>query len=114
MLDIKERYKNEVKPHLTKQFSYKNDLQVPRIVKVVLNMGLGEATSNAKFIENGVKDMVTIAGQKPVINRAKKINRYLQTEKRYAGWSVSHIARQAYVRLFGQTYLYFSAPYPRL
>ncbi|MBU6453101.1 MAG: 50S ribosomal protein L5 [Cyanobacteria bacterium REEB67] len=72
MLDIKERYHNEVKPTLTKQFNYKNDLQVPRIVKVVINMGLGEATSNAKFIENGVKDMVTIAGQKPVINRAKK------------------------------------------
>jgi ribosomal protein L5 len=51
MFDIKENYQTQVRESLKKQFGYKNDLQVPRIVKVVINMGLGEATSNAKAIE---------------------------------------------------------------
>lgn len=72
MLDIKESYEKQVRPHLKKQFSYSNEMQIPRIVKVVVNMGLGEATSNSKAVENGVKELGTITGQKPVVNRAKK------------------------------------------
>jgi large subunit ribosomal protein L5 len=71
-IKIKEHYDKEVVPHLKKQFGYQNDLQVPRLEKVVVNMGLGEATANAKVIESGVKDLVTITGQKPVVNRARK------------------------------------------
>lgn len=71
-MKLKERYQNEVVPALKKQFGYSNDLQVPRLEKVVVNMGVGEATANAKAIEGGVKDMTTITGQKPVVNRARK------------------------------------------
>ena len=69
---IKEQYENDVVPHLTKQFGYTNRMQVPRLEKVVINMGLGEATANAKAIESGVKDLVTVTGQKPIVNRARK------------------------------------------
>jgi large subunit ribosomal protein L5 len=70
--NIKEQYEKEVVPALRKQFGYTNHLQVPRLEKVVVNMGLGEATANAKAIESGVKDLVTITGQKPIVNRARK------------------------------------------
>ena len=71
-MKLKERYLKEVTVALKKQFNYTNDLQVPKIEKVVVNMGVGEATANAKAIESGVKDLVTITGQKPVVNRARK------------------------------------------
>jgi large subunit ribosomal protein L5 len=69
---IKEQYDKEVVAHLTKQFGYKNHMQVPRLEKVVVNMGLGEVTANAKAIDAGVKDLVTVTGQKPIVNRARK------------------------------------------
>jgi large subunit ribosomal protein L5 len=72
MIDIKEQYKKEVVPSLKKQFGYKNELEVPRLAKVVVNMGLGEATANAKAIDSGVKELVAITGQKPIVNRARK------------------------------------------
>jgi len=72
MIKIKEHYQQQVVPQLKKQFGYTNDMQVPRLEKVVINMGLGEATANAKAIESGVKDLVTVTGQKPVVNRARK------------------------------------------
>ncbi|HEY9678173.1 MAG TPA: 50S ribosomal protein L5 [Drouetiella sp.] len=72
MIKIKERYQQDVVPQLKKQFGYTNDLQVPRLEKVVINMGLGEAATNGKAIENGVKDLVTVTGQKPVVNKARK------------------------------------------
>ena len=71
-VNIKENYKKEVVPMLKKQFGYTNDLQVPRLAKVVINMGLGEATANAKAIDGGVKDLVTVTGQKPIVNRSRK------------------------------------------
>src|SRR5438874_5949545 len=72
MKTIKERYLEQVVPALKKQFGYTNDLQVPRLEKVVINMGIGEATGNAKAIEGEVKDLVAITGQKPIVNRARK------------------------------------------
>jgi large subunit ribosomal protein L5 len=72
MINIKESYQQDVVPQLKKQFGYTNDLQVPRLEKVVINMGLGEATANAKAIDSGVKDLVTVTGQKPIVNRARK------------------------------------------
>src|ERR1700677_2298455 len=72
IINIKEQYEKDVKPKLKKQFGYKNDLEVPRLAKVVVNMGLGEATANAKAIDSGVKDLVTVTGQKPIVNRARK------------------------------------------
>ena len=69
---LKEIYRNEIMPALTKQFGYKSPMQVPRISKVVLNMGVGEATADKKILENAVGDMTKISGQKPVINKARK------------------------------------------
>jgi large subunit ribosomal protein L5 len=72
MSRLRERYEKEVVPALTKEFGYKNVMAVPKIEKVVVNMGLGEATSNAKIIEVGSAELASITGQKPVVRRAKK------------------------------------------
>jgi large subunit ribosomal protein L5 len=71
---FKERYNNEIKPALQKKYGYKNAMQVPRLDKIVLNMGVGEATGNRAFIDSAVQDMARIAGQKPVITRARMSN----------------------------------------
>lgn len=65
-------YSKDVVPALMKRFSYKNPMQVPRLKKIVVNMGLGEAVSNPKLIESAVTEMAAITGQKPVVTRAKK------------------------------------------
>ena len=71
-LRLKELYDQEIVPELRKQFGYKNPMEVPRLVKVVLNMGLGEAVQNAKVVDAASADLARIAGQKPVVRRAKK------------------------------------------
>lgn len=71
-MKLKEKYAQQVVPALKKQFNYTNDLQVPRLEKVVINMGIGEASANSKAIDVGVKELTIIAGQKPVVNRARK------------------------------------------
>ena len=72
MARLKEIYKKEIVPALTQQFGYKSAMQVPRVSKVVLNMGVGEAIADKKILENAVADMQKISGQKPVITKAKK------------------------------------------
>ena len=72
MSRLKERYKEEIIPSLVKLYGYKNVMQVPRLDKVVLNIGLGEATQNAKALEAAERDLVAISGQHPVTTRAKK------------------------------------------
>ena len=72
MSRLKEKYKKEVIPGLLKRCGYKNSMQVPKLEKVVLNIGLGEATQNAKVLEAAEKDLVAISGQHPVITRAKR------------------------------------------
>jgi large subunit ribosomal protein L5 len=72
MSRLKEKYQKEVVAALTKEFGYKNIMAVPRITKVVVNMGLGEATSNAKLVDTGADELARITGQKPVTRRAKK------------------------------------------
>jgi large subunit ribosomal protein L5 len=69
---LKERYEKEVAPKLQEQFGFKNPYQIPRLEKIVLNMGLGEAIQNMKILESAVDELKAIAGQKPVITRAKK------------------------------------------
>jgi large subunit ribosomal protein L5 len=69
---LKETYKKDIAPALTKQFGYTSPMQVPRITKITLNMGVGEATADKKILENAVGDMTKIAGQKPVITKARK------------------------------------------
>ena len=72
MTRLKEKYQKEVVPALQKEFGYKNVMAVPKIEKVVVNMGLGEATANAKLIDTGADEVARITGQKPVTRRAKK------------------------------------------
>ncbi|MDH4227773.1 MAG: 50S ribosomal protein L5 [Deltaproteobacteria bacterium] len=69
---LKEMFKKDVAPALVKQFGYKNVMQVPKVEKVVVNMGVGEATKEAKVIEAAVRDLTAITGQKPSLRKAKK------------------------------------------
>ncbi|MGO9272879.1 MAG: 50S ribosomal protein L5 [Terriglobia bacterium] len=69
---LKERYRKEIVPTLTKEFKYKNVMAVPRLRKVVVNMGLGEAIQNAKLLDSASAELGQITGQKPVITRARK------------------------------------------
>ena len=71
MSRLRELYDNEIVEAMTKKFGYKNVMQVPKLNKIVINMGVGEAKENAKALETAVKDMETITGQKAVITRAK-------------------------------------------
>ena len=72
MSRLKETYNNEIVNAMMKKFGYKNVMQVPKLNKIVINMGVGEAKENAKVLESAVKDLETITGQKAVLTRAKK------------------------------------------
>ena len=72
MARLKEIYTKEVAPALMKQFGYKSPMEVPRLTKIVLNMGVGEAVGDKKILDNAVGDMQKIAGQKPVVTKARK------------------------------------------
>jgi len=72
MARLKEDYKSRVAPALKEQFGYKNPMQVPSVIKIVVNMGVGEAASNSKLMEGALSDMAAITGQKPVTTRARK------------------------------------------
>ena len=72
MSTLKENYINEIVPQLTKTFNFTNRFQVPKLEKIVLNMGLGEAVTNPKIIDSAAAELALIAGQKPIITRAKK------------------------------------------
>lgn len=69
---LKTRYKSEIAPELMKHFSYGNVMQIPRVSKITLNIGLGEAKENARAVESATADVTTISGQKPIVTRAKK------------------------------------------
>src|SRR6185503_4384355 len=68
---LRERYTAEVVPALTKQFEYSNPMQVPKVAKIVVNIGLGEALTNAKALDAALGDLATITGQKPIVTKAK-------------------------------------------
>ena len=69
---LKERYDSEIRPSLQEKFAYKNVMEIPKLEKVVIDMGLGEAVQNPKALDAAVNDLATISGQKPVVTRAKK------------------------------------------
>ncbi|ACJ32501.1 50S ribosomal protein L5 [Anoxybacillus thermarum] len=69
---LKEKYLKEVVPALMSKFNYKSVMQVPKIEKIVINMGVGDAVQNAKALDNAVEELALISGQKPVVTRAKK------------------------------------------
>lgn len=72
MINIKEKYQKEIIPALMKKFSYKNVMMVPRLIKIVVNRGVGEATQNSKLIDSFSEELASITGQKPLITKAKK------------------------------------------
>ena len=72
METLKKLYEEEIVPNLTKKFNYTTKMQVPKIEKIVLNMGVGDAVNDQKFLDAAVRDLEAIAGQKPVITTAKK------------------------------------------
>ena len=72
MARFQQRYREEIVPALVKQFGYKSIMQAPRVEKITLNMGVGEAVADRKVLENAVGDLSRIAGQKPVVTRARK------------------------------------------
>ena len=79
MSRLKETYQNEIVDAMIKKFGYKNIMEVPKLDKVVINMGVGEAKDNHKVLESAVADLEKIAGQKAVLTKAKKISSKLQT-----------------------------------
>jgi large subunit ribosomal protein L5 len=87
---LKERYEKEILPELQRQFSYGNVMQVPRVQKVTVNIGLGEAKENARAVETATADIATITGQKPVVTKAKKaIANFKIREKMAVGVAVT-------------------------
>jgi len=72
MARLREKYKNEIAPALAKEFDIQNPMAIPRIEKVIINMGLGEASANAKILDVATEELKVITGQKPVITKAKK------------------------------------------
>jgi large subunit ribosomal protein L5 len=72
MARLREKYKNEIAPALAKEFEIKNPMAIPRIDKIVVNMGLGEASANAKILDVAAEELKSVTGQKPVITKAKK------------------------------------------
>lgn len=85
MAQLKEFYKSDVVPALTKQFGFDNPMRVPRITKVVLNMGVGDAIGDKKLLDSAVADLTLISGQKPVITKARKS---IAGFKIRAGWPI--------------------------
>ena len=75
MSRLKETYQNEIVDAMIKKFGYKNIMEVPKLDKIVINMGVGEAKENAKILEAAMKDLEIIAGQKPITTKAKNSNR---------------------------------------
>ena len=69
---LRERYKQEIAPALAKEFNYRNPMSVPKLEKIVINMGLGEAIQNAKILDAAAGELGTVAGQRPVVTKAKK------------------------------------------
>ena len=72
MSRLREQYENEIRPAMMKKFGYKNEMQIPKLVKIVVNMGVGDAKDNSKVLDAAVKDMEIITGQKAIITKAKK------------------------------------------
>ena len=83
MARLQEQYRDKVVPELMKKFGYKTQMQVPRIRKITLNMGVGETVQDKKILDHAVGDMVKIAGQKPVITKAKKSIATFKVRKDY-------------------------------
>lgn len=81
MSRLKEMYKNEIMDAMTKKFGYKNVMEVPKLDKIVINMGVGEAKENAKLLDAAIADMELITGQKAIATKAKNLSLTLKSER---------------------------------
>jgi large subunit ribosomal protein L5 len=108
---IKKRYHDVAVPALMKEFQYKNQMQAPKLVKVVLNVGLGEAISNAKALDHAAAELAKISGQKPVITRAKKS---IATFKLREGMPIGCMVTLRRERMFEFLDRFISAALPRI
>ena len=81
MARLQEHYKNVVRAALMKEFNYKNPMEVPRLDKIVINMGVGEAAQDQKKLQAAAADMTAIAGQKPLITKSTQVDRELQAAR---------------------------------
>ncbi|MSO20988.1 MAG: 50S ribosomal protein L5 [Acidobacteria bacterium] len=94
---LQERYTKEIAPALAKEFSYKNVMQIPKLRKIVINIGVGEATQNIKLLDTAVGELGQITGQKPIVHRAKKsIAQFKLREGMPIGCSVTLRGRRMY------------------
>ena len=91
---LKEMYQNEMVDAMIKKFGYKNIMEVPKLDKIVVNMGVGEAKENAKLLDSAVKDMEIITGQKAIVTKAKKS---------VANFKIREVCRSAARPLFAET-----------
>ena len=90
MSRLKEMYKNEIMDAMTKKFGYKNVMEVPKLDKIVINMGVGEAKENAKLLDAAIADMELITGQKAIATKAKKsVANFKIRECMRSGWKVT-------------------------
>ncbi len=97
MARLKDRYNKEIKPQLVERFGYSSVMQVPKVEKVVLNMGVGEAKQDSKMLDNALEQLATIAGQKPNVRRARKsIAQFKVREGMPVGVSVTLRSERAY------------------
>ncbi len=108
---LKKRYKDVAVPALMKEFQYKNPMQAPKLVKVVLNMGMGEAIANAKALESAAEEMAKISGQHPVITRAKKS---IATFKLREGMPIGCMVTLRHERMYEFLDRFISAALPRI
>ena len=99
---------------LAKEFGYANRMQVPRLDKVVLNMGVGEGVNDSKKVTAAAADLGLIAGQKPVITRAREVDRHLQAARGHADRRQGHAAQEPHVRVRRPAGEYRAAPRARL
>jgi len=108
---LKQRYHDVAVPGLMKEFQYKNPMQAPKLVKVVLNVGMGEAISNAKSLDHAVEELAKISGQRPVITRAKKS---IATFKLREGMSIGCMVTLRRERMYEFLDRFISAALPRI
>ena len=101
MARLQQHYREKVAPELTDKFGYKSPMQVPRLTKITLNMGVSEAVADKKVMDNAVGDLTKIAGQKPVVTKAKKAIAGFKIREGQAIGTHGHAARRAHVRIPG-------------
>ena len=109
---IKEKYLAEAVPALQQKFGYKNVMEIPKLDKIVINMGLGDCKDNAKAFEMAINELTTIAGQKPMVTKAKKSIANFKLREGHEHRREGYPARRPHGRIHGQAGQHCAAPRP--